>query len=276
MREEKPIQATQPWPNTVPSLVKDFGALGVQPGMRLLLHASLSALGWVNGGPAAVILALEEVLGPHGTLVMPTHTGNLTDPAQWHHPPIPEAWWEIVRQTMPTFDPDLSPTREMGAIPETFRKQKGVLRSFHPHVSFAAWGAHAASVTANHSLHDSLGEQSPLARIYDLNGWIMLLGVGHANNTSLHLAEYRAQFAGKRRIIQGAPLVVDGAPQWVQVSDIDWNADDFETIGEAFRQETGLVQKGKVGQADTLFMPQRALVDYAVRWMEANRGVPAD
>src|SRR4030042_1444878 len=101
MREEKPIQATQQWPNTVPSLVRDFTALGVQRGMTLLLHASLRALGWVNGGPAAVILALEEVLGQHGTLVMPTHTGNLTDPALWHHPPIPETWWEIVRQTMP-------------------------------------------------------------------------------------------------------------------------------------------------------------------------------
>jgi aminoglycoside 3-N-acetyltransferase len=229
----------------------------------------------VNGGPAAVILALEEVLGPHGTLVMPTHTGHLTDPAQWQHPPIPEAWWEMVRQTMPAFDLDLTPTREMGAIPETFRKQKGVLRSFHPHVSFAAWGAHAAVVTASHALHDGLGEESPLARIYDLDGLILLLGAGHANNTSLHLAEYRAEFAGKRRIIQGAPLVVDGEARWVQVSDIDWNADDFEAIGETFRQETALVQKAKVGQADTLLMPQRALVDYAVRWMEANRGVPA-
>jgi aminoglycoside 3-N-acetyltransferase len=235
-----------------------LSALGITPGMTLIVHSSLSALGWVNGGPQAVVLALENVLGPSGTLVMPTHSAGLSDPA-------------MLRETMPTFDPDLTPTHDMGAIPECFRKQKGVLRSSHPQVSFAAWGAHAAFVTDNHTLEFGLGDGSPLARIYDLDGWVLLLGVGHANNTSIHLAEFRAEFPGKPFITSGAPILCEGARQWTQFQDLDWEANDFPLIGEAFGAERRWVRAGQVAHAPSLLMPQRPLVDYAVSWMEKNR-----
>ena len=56
-------------PVTVESLQADFEALGIEKGMVLLVHSSLSAMGWVCGGPVAVIIALQEVLGETGTLV---------------------------------------------------------------------------------------------------------------------------------------------------------------------------------------------------------------
>ena len=259
-------------PITVSWLVEDLRALGVTSGMTLLVQSSLGALGWVCGGPVAVLLALEEVLGGDGTLVMPSMSSDYTDPADWRHPSVPEAWKDTIRATMPAFDPDLTPTRSMGAIAETFRTQPGTLRSGHPHTSFAARGPHAKRITANHAFDYALGETSPLARIYDLDGSVLLLGIGHMSNTSIHLAEYRADYPGKEDRPTGAPLAIDGERLWVEMIDVDVDNADFTRIGDAFARETGLVRSGTIGNAPALLMPQRPLIDFAVRWMETHRG----
>lgn len=272
MSESSAVQRSTA-PATISSLKKDLAALGIQPGMTLLVHASLSALGWVAGGAVAVINALEETIGvgSEGTLVMPTHSGDLSDPARWQNPPVPETWWQVIRDTMPAYDADLTPTRKMGVIAETFRKARGTLRSAHPQASFAARGKRSEFVTRHHSIDYCFGEKSPLARIYDLNGWVLLLGVTHANNTSLHLAEHRANYPGKQSLLQGAPMMVNGTRQWVEFDDVDWNDHDFENIGADFAHATRVPRAGKIACADSLLMPQRALVDYAVQWMEKNR-----
>jgi aminoglycoside 3-N-acetyltransferase len=272
MNERKVIEATknQPSPVTVASLKRDLTALGVKPGMVLLVHSSLSSLGWVCGGAVAVIEALEHLLTSDGTLVMPTHSSGLSEPSYWENPPVPEAWWQIIRDDMPAFQNDLTPSWGMGTISETFRKQDGVLRSYHPQVSFATWGKYAQQITENHSLEYSLGEKSPLARIYDLHGYVLLLGVSHGNNTSLHLAEYRATFP-KKIVQQGAPILLNGKRVWQTFEDIETDNDDFETIGKAFAEATGLERTGKIGLADTKLFSQKELVDFAVEWMEENR-----
>jgi aminoglycoside 3-N-acetyltransferase len=270
MSETATIKRTRT-PATIQSLKDDFSRLGVAPGMIILLHSSLSALGWVCGGPVAVILALENLLSSTGTLVMPTHSGDLSDPAEWGNPPVPESWWETIRQTMPAYDPDLTPTRGVGTIPECFRKQSGVLRSAHPQCSFTAWGAYAAEIVKGHSLDFGLGDLSPLAKIYEFGGYVLLLGVGHDNNTSLHLAEYRADYPGKQVVKNGAPIMIRNRRVWQELQDIKLNDADFERIGADFGQEEKLIQHGYVACAEAQLFPQPALVDYAVAWMERNR-----
>ncbi len=257
---------------TVETLKTDFISLGVTLGMTIILHSSMKSLGgWVAGGPVAVILALENILGAKGTLVMPTHSGDLSDPAIWENPPVNKSWWDPIRETMPAYDPDLTPTRGMGLIPECFRKQKGVKRSGHPQFSFAAWGAHANEVILNHSLEYGLSENSPLARIYDWSGWILLLGVGNGNNTSLHLAEYRAQYRTKKEVINKSPVIQNGRRKWVDFNDIEWDSSDFDRLGDDFLRDAECTRKGKVAKADALLIPQREIVDYAVEWMKKNR-----
>lgn len=270
MSERNVIKSTKT-PLSVDDLKESFRELGIEPGMVLLVHSSLSSIGWVIGGPVAVILALEEVLGPDGTLVMPTHSGDLSDPEDWNNPPVPEGWKDLIRQHMPAFDPDLTPTRGMGRIPETFRKGKGVLRSIHPQDSFAAHGKAAEYITKGHGLDFSLGESSPLARIYDLEGWILLLGVGFENNTSLHLAEYRAEFPSKKEIDQAAPVYQDGIRTWVTIRTLKENTDDFDQIGKGYKKSGGVHFTAKIGNATAELIPQRDLVDFTAEWMTKNR-----
>ena len=260
-------------PATVESLQADFKALGIEKGMVLLVHSSLSEMGWICGGAVAVIIALQKVLGETGTLVMPTHSTDLSEPSQWENPPVPESWWQTIRETMPAYDPGLTPTRSMGKIVETFRKQKGVLRSTHPQSSFCASGPQASYIINNHSLAYGFGEHSPLARIYDLNGFVLLLGVGHSSNTSIHLAEYRADFPTKRVVQDGAPISQAGSRTWTTFEDIDVDASDFDRLGADFlhSDDGKLVRHSKVAIANCQLMPQRAVVNFAVGWFKKNR-----
>ena len=269
MSERDVVEATDR-PATRASITADLRALGVSAGDVLVVHSSMSALGYVVGGPQAVVEALLDVVGPTGTLTMPGHSSDWSDPAQWQHPPVPSSWWETMREHMPAFDPHLTPTRQMGAIVETFHRVPGVRRSSHPMVSHLAFGPAADRIVADHALDDGFGERSPLARLHDLDATVVLLGVGHANNTSLHLAEHRADWAGKARTAQGAPILVDGERRWVTFDELDGDTDDFVAVGAAFA-ETGIVRSGPVGAAASLAMSQRALVDFAADWFTRHR-----
>lgn len=271
MSESELIKAT-PEPRTRASLAEDLRALGLQAGMLVIVHSSMKALGWVNGGAQAVILALQDVLTSRGTLVMPAHSADLSDPAQWENPPIPEGWWETVRATMPAYDPQRTPARGVGQIPELFRTWPEVLRSDHPAHSFAAWGRLAGEITRAHPLSFGLGPGSPLEAIYQHDGHVLLLGAGYESNTSFHLAEYRLEWMP--HIKQGAPVFHDGKMLWQVYEDVDINSDDFNALGEAF-ESGGDVLTGKVGSAPARLFNQRLAVDFAEAWLLAHRERPA-
>lgn len=259
----------QATPHTVRSLAAQLRALGVNPGEVVLLHSSMRSLGYVVGGPPAVVWALLAALGPAGTLVVPTHTGDNSDPSGWSNPPVPESWWPVIRAESPGFDPASTPSQWMGAIAENVRTWPGARRSNHPWLSFAAVGARAADVTGTHVLDDALGERSPLGAVYRLDGKVLLLGVGHDANTSLHLGEWRQKSPprGPRGASVRRP---DGTSEWVTWTDVLENEDGFEDIGAAFEADGG-ASIGPVGNATARLMSQPALVDFAAGWIAANR-----
>lgn len=267
MSEADLINATR-WPVTVDRLAGEFATLGLEAGDLVMVHSSLRSLGWVNGGAVAVIHALLRAVGPTGTIVMPAHTSDITDPANWRAPPIPPEWIETVRATMPVFDPATSPTRQMGRVAELFRSWPGAMRSNHPACSVAALGPLAGEITSRHDLDDPLGSRSPLGALYQLDAKVLLIGVGFERCTALHLAEELA-FPDRPTTQEGAPMLVEGEQRWVafeapEVKD----ADEFLPVGiEA--ASVGLVHSGPLGEGQGTMGRMRDLVDLAVRLWSA-------
>ncbi|QNS06928.1 aminoglycoside N(3)-acetyltransferase [Streptomyces xanthii] len=247
------------------SLAADLRALGVEPGEILLVHTSLSRLGWVNGGAVTVVRALLDALGPAGTLAVPTQSGDLTDPSIWSNPAVPANWWPTIRATMPAYDPLTTPTLGVGVVPETVRTWPGALRSAHPQTSFAALGARAAEIVEGHAPDCRLGDRSPLARLEERGARVLLLGAGYDACTSFHLAEYRLPSPATEDA--GRP----GPAGWEHVTEVTISSERFDELGAAFEQDSPLVTRGRVGAADARLFPVDDAVAYATKWLAQNR-----
>jgi len=271
MSEKDVIEATKGLPVTVDSLAEDMNRIGIEPGAVLFIHCSLSSIGWVVGGPVAVILALEKVVGQDGTIVMPGFTGSLSDPTNWSRPPVPKSWVPVIKESMPAYRKDITPTRIMGAVAETFRKIDGVLRSNHPQVSFCAKGPKAREITSDHPLHFGHGDESPLGHMYKLDGKVLMLGTTYETCTSMHLAEYHAYGENPIISVNGAPIFVDGKREWVDIREPECHDEFFAVIGAEFDKSGDSLRRGKIGQAESRYFGIRDVVDFSERWMRENR-----
>ena len=260
--EQKPVTYTD--------LIRFFSSFGIQKGQTLIVHSSLRGMGWVVGGPETVMRSLLDTIGVDGTVMMPSQTWKNLDPSTGVHWEQPEEWWPLIRENWPAYNSAVTPSIGMGILVETLRTWPGAVRSDHPARSFAAVGRHAQHLVADHDLCNIFGEGSPLSKFYDLDGQILLLGVGHNKNTSLHLAEMRAAFPGKTLSTEHSAISVDGKRVWTAYETPAVDDSDFITLGELFEKEHG-VAAHKIGEAEVRLIPQRAMVDWAVQWMEKNR-----
>ena len=247
-------------PITERMLRRDLAEVGIEPGTTLVVHSSLSAIGWVLGGAPTVVRALLDAVGDAGTLAMPAATPHCADPLTWHEPRLPEAWIDEAREHLPLFDVRTTPTA-MGAIPEAFRNWPGTVRSEHPLESVCARGPRAEELTRDHPIAFSEGAGSPFARLYDLDSRILLLGVGFNRCTALHFAE--SLVAKRRTMTVRFPRREGGRREWVEVPNVaDDNDTHFPIVGAQFLS-TRRATEGTVGDAKALHFRMRDLVDFA-------------
>jgi aminoglycoside 3-N-acetyltransferase len=246
-------------------LRRDLADIGVEPGQTLIVHSSLGAIGWVVGGPSAVVRALLDAVGDRGNLAMPAATPHCGDPATWRDPKIPEAWIDEVRASLPPFDARTTPTT-MGAIPEAFRTWPGTRRSGHPLESVCARGPRAEEITREHPIAFSEGPGSPFARLHDLDSWILLAGVGFNRCTALHFAE--SLVARRRTTTVRILRVGDAGREWVEVPNVaDDNDTHFPIIGARYLSAAG-APEGTIGEAKAVCVRMRDLVDFARGYFE--------
>lgn len=251
-------------------IIEALEKVGVKQGQAIMVHTSLSKLGFVCGGAQVMIEALLESVGEDGTIMMPTQSWKNLDPTAGVHWEEPEEWWQEIRDNWPAYNKDITPTNTMGAVAEMFRKWPGTLRSDHPARSVAAYGKCAKYLTENHDLSNIFGEGSPVAKLYDLDGYVLLIGVGYDKNTSLHLADVRAEYPSKHLSEESSAILVDGKRVWKTYETLYVDGEDFEEMGEAF-EKAHKVSKVTLGNGEMILMKQRELVDFAVEWIEANR-----
>ncbi len=211
--------------------------LGVEPGAVLLVHTSFRAVRPIQDGPAGLITALRGAIGPTGTLVMPSWTGSDDE----------------------LFDPARTPAdADLGVVAETFWRQPGVLRSDHP-MAFAAAGPQAATVVADPLPLPPHIRASPVGRVHDLDGQVLLLGVDHTANTTIHLAELLAGVSYRRP--KHCTVLRDGRPVRVEFGENDHCCRRFELVGDWLGDRASV---GPVGRAEAILIRSRDVVEAAV------------
>ena len=223
-------------------LVPQLRSLGVQAGGVLLVHTALSRVGT---DPHGLIEALLTALGPAGTLVMPSMADDDDVP----------------------FDRTTMPCRAVGIVADTFWRMPGVLRSDSPH-AFAAHGPLAARITQPHPVDIPHGVDSPPGRVFQLDGSVLLLGVGHDCNTTLHVAE---AIAGVRyRQPKYATVLEKGRPKRYEYGETDHCCLKFQLVDDWLGDQQ---RRGTVGGAEARLARSRDIVSAALARLRENETV---
>lgn len=214
-------------------LVSDLQAMRVREGDSLIVHASLRAIGRMEEGADTFLDALLEAVGAQGTVLIPAFR--------------------------------LERDRESDFPAPCLLQREGAVSSRHPLLPFAALGANAAFLTAGAPFHYPLGTNSPLARLHQLNGGALLIGVGYAAHAALHLAENWADapYARRRRLVrveEDAWQEMEGSPEC---------SAGFGKIEPVLRQAR-LLREGYVGNAPAQYMRLQQAVSMAREMLCGN------
>jgi len=234
-------------PLTRDEVVEQLISLGVRPGGVLLVHTAFSLLRPVENGPLGLIEALRRAIGPEGTLVMPA----------------------MADDDAHAFDPATSPCRSMGVVADTFWRLPGVLRTDSPH-AFAATGPRAREITRNQPIDVPHGPDSPVGRVHDLEGQVLLLAVRHDGSTTIHLAENLAQVRYRKPAM--ATVLVEGRLTVHHYDEVDHCCENFRLM-DGWLDQAGLQRRGMVGYGEARLARSRDIVRVAVDHLHSNETV---
>lgn len=247
-------------PQVIPDLLQDLTRLGLQIDDLVVMHSSFKSLGRKDIAPADVIRTLLEAIGPGGTLMVPTFTYSYA------------GFWEVR-----PFDPGASPGLDNGILTETLRKYANARRSAHPTYSVAAIGRHADTLTQGKETSSALGFGSSYDAAFQLGARILCLGVGNDRNSMLHYAEtvaglpyldipWRA-FAGKTALVVKAGVQSEvPLPEEYPACSLGFG------VVDAYLDAQGLLQRGRVGNADCMLMNSRDMVAAVVGRLKREPG----
>jgi aminoglycoside N3'-acetyltransferase len=259
---------------TAAELADDLQRLGVGHGDVLMVHASLRAIGPVDGGADGVLDAIETAIGPDGTIMM---TLGARDDWGWVNGRPEDERARLLRDAEP-FDAATTPADpEIGVLAEVFRTRAGTRVSDHPEGRFGASGAHASALVDDVPWDDYYGPGSPLERFVQLGGRVLRLGADLDTVTLLHYAEYRTAVPDKRRvrrhrIVRQGNQVVLRVVECLDDNEgiVDHPGEDyFATILRAYLA-TERARVGRVGGATSELIDGADLVAFADAWMAAN------
>jgi len=231
-----------------------FEALGLA-NHPVIAHASLKKLGFINGGPRTV---LDAMLGSFAAVVMPTHTyKTMVTPKVG--PPNNGMQYDEEAETdkvlAEPFHPGMPADRMMGILPEALRTHPGAMRTMHPILSFAGIGADAA--LAAQTLFQPL---APIGVLAERHGWVLLIGVDHTVNTSIHYAE---QLAGRKPFIRWALA----GNRVVECPNFPGDSSGFQAIEEYVEDDTRRVE---IGKSFVQALPLKMLIDIVVELVKRD------
>lgn len=220
-------------PQTQEMIGEALRVLGLPRGAIVFVHSSMSSIGYVEGGAEAVVDAFLQVLGPAGTLAVPTFTFTHS------------------RSADPIFDPASDPS-EMGRLTEETRTRPGARRSRHLLHSVAALGAHAKEIAASHG-PSAWADDGPFWKLHELDAHILLLGVPYLRCTFFHLMEQLVRVPYRQwREVEAQIRDPDGSQRPLPTLTFGpkpgFVGNDFNRLG-AMLEERGHVLAGSVGNA---------------------------
>jgi aminoglycoside 3-N-acetyltransferase len=254
------------------SLRDDLTHIGLRAGDTVMVHAAMSKVGPLLNGPDALSNAILDVVGPDGTMLVYTSWDSVHDDLLDDEGRVLPEW----RDHIPGFDPLSSRAVRMnGIIAEFVRTMPGARRSANPGASVAAVGKMAQWITADHRLDYGFGEDTPLSRLVEIGGRILMVGAPWDTMTLIHHADHLADIPDKRRIRIEVPLAGPDGTEWQFMEEFETGDPVHEDLPENYIEqivtayvESGGGRQGAIGLAPSLLVDARPMLAFAIDWLE--------